>query len=177
MGLAGCKVPAMGITCSPCNGGPLRAGNQSWEADRYLESTLDAKGWRALDRERMSPSESEPVSASLHKMSVANLPDWAKPDTCREETGVRTCRALRGDRGERMRKDPSRNLGDPLRPGGRAKGRPGINNRGDCRSWESERPIVAKKRGNARGAKGPCCEQAESEKKCAAWTNVPLRNN
>ena len=40
VGLAGWKVPAMVITCSPCNGGPLRAGNQSWEADRYLESTL-----------------------------------------------------------------------------------------------------------------------------------------
>lgn len=84
--------------------------------------TLVAKGLIPLDRERMSPSESEPVSASLHRVGVANLPEWAKPDTCREETGMRTCGALRGDRGGRLRKDAPRNLGDPLRLGGKAGG-------------------------------------------------------
>jgi len=62
----------------------------------------------------MSPSESEPDSASLHAMDVANLPEMVKPGTCRVETGICTCRASRGDRGERVRKDASRNLGDPL---------------------------------------------------------------
>ena len=32
--LADCEVSAMVIACSPCNGGPLREGNQPWEADR-----------------------------------------------------------------------------------------------------------------------------------------------
>jgi hypothetical protein len=76
---------------------------------------LVTKGWRAPDRERVSLSVSEPDSASLHKVGVANLPDRAKPDTCREATGGSTCRAPRGDRGKRARKDGPRNLGDPLR--------------------------------------------------------------
>jgi hypothetical protein len=52
-----------------------------------------------------------------------------------------------------------RSVEEPGRPG-RARGqfdpqRPeGIHNRGNGSGRESERPIVAKKRGNARGAKG-----------------------
>jgi hypothetical protein len=53
-------------------------------------------------------------------LGVAKLPEMTKPVTCREETSMGTCRAPRGDRGERARKDASRNLGDPLRPGVRA---------------------------------------------------------
>jgi len=175
--LADCKVSAMVIACSPCNGGPLRAGNQAWEADRQSEITLVAKGLGTLDCERMSPSESEPDSASLHTVGAANLPDWVKPDTCREGTGTCTCRAPRGDWGGRVGKDASRNLGDPLRLGVGAGGGPGINNRKICRERESERPIVAKKSWRQDGAKGPCCGQAESERRCAAWTEVPLRSS
>ena len=40
--------------------------------------------------------------------------------------------------------------------------------------WQSERPIVARRRGNARGAKGPCLGHVESEERRAAWTAVPL---
>jgi hypothetical protein len=138
---------------------------------------VDARGANPLDRDRVSPSASEPDSASLHRLGVAKLPEMLKPVTCRKETSMGTCRAPRGDRGERVRKDASRNLGDPLQPGDRAGGRPGINNRKARCGWESERPIVAKKPWKQGGAKGPCCGQAESEKECAAWTNVPLRNN
>jgi hypothetical protein len=109
----------------------------------------------------MSPSESEPDSASLRTLCVANLPDWAKPDTCREGTGRCICRAHRGERGERVRKDASRNLGDPLWLGVGAGGGPGINNREICCERESERPIVAEKPWKQGGAKGPCCGQAE----------------
>jgi len=138
---------------------------------------MDAKGANPLDRDRVSPSASESDSASLHRVGVVKLPEMMKPVTCREETSICTCRAPRGDWEERARKDASRNLGDPLWPGDRAGGRPGINNRRVCRSRESERPIVARKPWKQGGAKGPCCGQAESEKECAAWTIVPLRNN
>ena len=117
--------------------------------------------WRkTTDRKRVSPSASEPVSASLHKVSVAKHPDMPKPATCGGKTGC-IRRTLRGERGERARKDASRNLGDPLWPGVRAGGLPGINNRDVCRRRESERPIVAKRPWKQSGAKGPCCEHAE----------------
>lgn len=114
----------------------------------------------------MSLSASEPDSASLRKVGVANLPEMVKPDTCREATGVCTGKAPRGERGRRARKDVPRNLGDPLRRGVEATGSAGINNpaKGRDRRWESERPIVAKKPWKQDGAKGPCCEHAESEK-------------
>ncbi|MCP4682047.1 MAG: hypothetical protein GY864_06925 [Desulfobacterales bacterium] len=125
----------------------------------------------------MSPSESESDSASLRSLGVAKLPEMLKPDTCWEATGTCTCRAPRGGWEERAQTDTSRNLGDPLRLGHRAGGPSGIHNREACRGWESERPIVARKRGNACGAKGPCLEHAESDERSAAWTEVPLRNN
>jgi hypothetical protein len=118
---------------------------------------MDAKGANPLDRDRVSPSASESDSASLHRLGVVKLPEMMKPVTCREETSICTCRAPRGDWEERARKDASRNLGDPLWPGDRAGGRPGINNRRVCRSRESERPIVARKLWKQGGAKGPCC--------------------
>jgi hypothetical protein len=84
---------------------------------------MDAKGLIPLDRKRVSPSASEPGSASLHEiLGVAKLPKMMKPATCREETDLCTCRAPRGDRGGRARKDAPRNLGDPLRLGERAGG-------------------------------------------------------
>jgi hypothetical protein len=107
----------MGIARSPCSGGPLREGNRTQEADRRLGTNLVAKGLGALDCERVSLSVSEPESASLHKVGAVNRPDTVKPDTCREATGVCTCKTPRGERGKRARKDGPRNLGDPLRRG------------------------------------------------------------
>jgi len=74
------------------------------------------------DRKSVSPNESEPVSASLHQMDVAKLPNKLKPEICREETSTSTCRTFRGERGERALKDTPRNLGDPPRPGIEAGG-------------------------------------------------------
>ena len=72
-----------------------------------------AKGLVALDRERVSPSVSEPDSASLHDVGVASLSDWVKPGTGVEVTTVSTHWAPRGDWGGRARTDASRNLGGP----------------------------------------------------------------
>ena len=70
-----------------------------------------------MDRERVSPSASEPDSASLRNPGVVKLPKMLKPVTCKEAAGVCTCGAPRGGWGERARKDEPRNLGDPLRRG------------------------------------------------------------
>ena len=53
------------IACSPCSGGPLREGNRSREAGRSPPERWEAKEVEPLDCERVSLSESEPVSASL----------------------------------------------------------------------------------------------------------------
>jgi hypothetical protein len=74
------------------------------------------------DRERVSPNESESVSASLRKTSVANFPEMMKPVTCGEATNTSIRKALRGEREERARTDVQRNLGDPLRHGIGAEG-------------------------------------------------------
>jgi hypothetical protein len=44
-------------------------------------------------------------SASLHKVGVAILPDWAKPDIDREATSTGNGRTPRGDTGQRASKD------------------------------------------------------------------------
>jgi len=154
-------VPAIVIARSLYNGGPLREGNRTWEADRFSGCLPKAKRLIPSDHERVSPNESESVSASLHKMSAAILPDWVKPATCGEEMSVCIRKALRGEREERARTDVQRNLGDPLRQGILAEGYAGINNRFICLMWESERPIVVRKQGNACGAKGPCLGHVE----------------
>ena len=47
----------------------------------------------------------EPVSASLHQLKVASLPELLKPVTDQEATGIGTGRAFRGERGRRVSKD------------------------------------------------------------------------
>jgi hypothetical protein len=47
----------------------------------------------------------EPVSASLHQLKVASLPELLKPVTDQEATGICTGRAFRGERGRRVSKD------------------------------------------------------------------------
>lgn len=87
-------------------------GNLRQEAGRF--SFTESKGGNTSDHECVSPNESEPVSASLHQMSAAKLPETMKPVTCGEEMSICSHRALRGDRGERAQKDVQRNLGDPF---------------------------------------------------------------
>ncbi len=91
----------MVIVRSPYNGGPLRNGDRSWEAGRSFMSFMKAKRLIPLDHECVSPNESESVSAPLHKVSVANLPELVKPATCGEETNKCIRKAFRGDREER----------------------------------------------------------------------------
>jgi hypothetical protein len=111
--------------------------------------------------EPVSRSASEPESASLRKARVASLPEKLKPAIRREGTFISNVGALRGERGQCAGKVRLGSLGD-------AGGWPreeGAKGRSEDISWalavgESERPIVAKKRGKARGAKGPWHERS-----------------
>ena len=102
---------------------------------------------------------------------MANLPSVVKPDTAREATSKCSGRVPRGDTGRRASKDQHGNLRDPAwRSGIRINdGRETIT---ACRpSRESEGAIVARKRGNSRGAKGPCRTHGPEEGRRTAWGN------
>lgn len=86
-------------------------------------------------------------SASLHNVGVAMLPDMLKPAAVGEETFVCNRRAPRGDWRQRVRTEKSRNLRDP----------DGLYDP----VRESDVLIVAKKQGNACGAKGDDCKYVE----------------
>jgi hypothetical protein len=144
------------IACSTFSCALACAGDQSRETLRSLLLHGEG-GWPPLDNEDVSPNVSELASASLHQLLAVNLPEMLKPATIEEATSMSTHWAIRGDWRERMSKDWQQVPGEPPRctvgeesvvQGGR-----GINNSVFCRRRKSERPIVAKKRGNARGAK------------------------
>jgi len=144
------------IACSTFSCALACAGDQSRETLRSLLLHGEG-GWPPLDNEDVSPNVSELASASLHHLLAVNLPEMLKPATSEEATSMSTHWAIRGDWRERMSKDWQQVPGEPPRctvgeesvvQGGR-----GINNSVFCRRRKSERPIVAKKRGNARGAK------------------------
>ncbi len=154
------------ITRSTCSHGP--SGNR--EADRFGQGNLSGRREEASWMTKVRAlAKANPLWASSRKSRVANLPEVVKPETDWEETSGCTNRARRGSQGRRVPKDSSRNRGEPV---GCSEGTrfPESN-----RDWESitspgpggksEGLIVAKKRGNARGAKEPCHGNEEIEKK------------
>jgi hypothetical protein len=109
--------------------------------------------------EHVSRNESEPDSASIGKRRWPVRPTWMKPDkTDREATGVCSDSDLPGWLGtarvDRLAEEPGR----PCRVGANATNAPRKYITVARPGRESERPILAKKRGNARGAKGPYCK-------------------
>ena len=87
---------------------------------------------------------------------MANLPTKTKPDkTDGEATGVCSHRTFRGGWGQRAWTDQSKEPGRSGRVAGNSQRWQGIHNLRGGPHRKSERPIVAMKRGNARGAKGP----------------------
>jgi hypothetical protein len=98
-------------------------------------------------------------------LRTANLPDELKPDTRREEIFTNSGGVLRGERGQRAGKVGLGRLGGPcLRPREERGETSAETIRRVLRVGESERSIVAKKRGNARGAKGPWQERSRLRK-------------
>jgi len=135
-----------------CNGNNARETLRSWFPHGEW-------GWSPYDNEDVSLSASELDSASLHNPLAAKLPDLPKPANNEVVMSKSTHCASRGDWRKRTSKDCRETPGAPHRrkPSG-LMGRHklmGINNRECSRCRKSERPIVAKKQGNACGAKGP----------------------
>jgi hypothetical protein len=156
------------IACSTFSCALACAGDQSRETLRSLQFLYllhGEGGWSPPDSKGMSPNVSELDSASLRYLLAVIRPKVMKPATSEEATSMSTHWAIRGAWRERVSKDWQQVPGEPPRctvgevlsavQGGR-----GINNPVFCRRRKSERPIVAEKRGNARGAKGPYVSRA-----------------
>ncbi len=140
------------FSCASACGNNVRETLRSWEPH-------GERGWSPRDNEDVSLSVSELDSASLHlKPLAAKLPNRLKPANNEEVMSKSTHCASRGDWRKRTSKDWLETPGCPLRRNpSRVMDRHKLmetNNRECSRGWESERPIVAKKRGNACGAKG-----------------------
>jgi hypothetical protein len=92
-------------------------------------------GRKPLDSEDVSPSASEPDSASLRSTVVANPPDMAKPAICGYDPRSRKDRrTTRGGWGGRVSKDQPRNLGGPVG---------GVRSRGEAKTGALWSPVAA----------------------------------
>ena len=94
-----------------------------------------------------------------------------KPEIRREAMFTSNGGDLRGQRGQRAGKVGLGRLGDPGRCLRVQRGKAHAESiRRALAIGESERPIVARKRGNARGAKGPWQNGADSKRTGADWS-------
>jgi hypothetical protein len=120
--------------------------------------------------EPVSRSASKPVSSLVTPVRSANLSNEPKPEIRREAMFTSSGGDLRGRRGQRAGKVGLGRLGDPDRRfrGERDEARVEAISRA-LEIRESERPVVALKRGNARGAKGPWQNEADSKGTGADW--------
>ena len=153
---AGCVITRSTHSC-----GPAREGNQTCEAARSHWTFSVRRRGDTPDGEGASPNESEPCRPRYAKGVVATLPEVVKPEIAREATSmsVRTTRGGWGRaRAERSARHPGRSGEAVVRCSSTKRGQ-GIHNlrRLCCHGYgrKSDGLVVAEKRGNARGAKGP----------------------
>jgi hypothetical protein len=125
--------------------------------------------------EPASRSASKPVSSLVTPVRSANLSDEPKPEIRREAMFTSSGGDLRGRRGQRAGKVGLGRLGDP---GRRSRFQRDEAHAESIRcalvAGESERPIVAVKRGNARGAKGPWQSGVDSKSPGTDWKGENL---
>ena len=123
--------------------------------------------------EPASRSASEPETASLHQVRVANLSDVPKPEIRREAMFISSGGTLRGQRGQRAGKVGLGRLGDPCCQSRSKRDKMHSESiRWALGAWESERPVVAMKSRLSRdGAKGPWRGGADSEDAGTDWRN------
>lgn len=147
------------MVCSSCSCASACGGNEARETMRSVPTGAGEGGWSPSDSEGASPNASELASASLHTRRSVNLPEMVKPAIVGEAADKSTRQAARGDWRERASKEHIRYPGDPSRSEAPAVGAEldpwGSHNPRSPRRWESERFVVAWKRGNSCGAKGP----------------------
>jgi hypothetical protein len=138
---------------SACEGNRARETLRSWSVD-YGEGR-----WYLPENEDASPAQANPIRPRYADPLVVNLPDVGKPVIYGEVMSASSHRTNRGDWGGRVSKDCRQVPGDPFRCSQtevvKLQRQWGNHNPLTCRDRESERPILAKKRGNACGAKGP----------------------
>jgi hypothetical protein len=135
------------------------AGDQARETLRSSMKLHGKSRMVLLNDKDVSPNASELDSASLHvKLLMVRLPDMLKPVLVRKKRTEALMGSIRGDWRGRVSKDWQWDPGRPARCIKREVSEIqkyiGINNYATCRKRESERSIVAMKRGNSRGAKG-----------------------
>ena len=135
-----------------------------YPACREADNAGSNSGVEAPWIEAASRSASEPETASLHQLRVANLSDVPKPVIRREVIFVCSGGTLRGRRGRRAGKVRLGRLAGPCCRLRRKRDQMHSESI-SCAlvAWESERLVVALKRGNACGAKGPWRGRADSE--------------
>jgi len=112
--LSDCKESDMLIARSACSCGlPCRAtehgqpaGFQPIGSEAKVRRTHRTTKARAL-------TTVNPIRPRYTNLAAANLPEMVKPATDGQVTSVSTRQAARGDWGERVPKDQSRNLGGP----------------------------------------------------------------
>ena len=151
------------IDHSTCSNAPACGGDKARETE-WPASMAGERGCKPLDCEDVSPSASELDSASL------NLSQWPTSQNGRSLTSLekqwsRASRELCGVIEESARRRRNRNIRENspvsnFQRSGERQRVMGNHNHGIGRKEWSEWPIVAMKRGNARGAKGPYCNYA-----------------
>jgi len=134
----------------------------AWKGDQLRETMRShggEGGWCPPDDERVSPSKANPFRPRYANCRSINLPEMVKSATVGCITCQVSCWIDRGGWGERTLKEQRQVPGDLPRITSQED--LSVNN-GDWESitiyqpWQkSDRPIVAKKWGNAHGAKGP----------------------
>jgi len=146
------------IVRSTCSCAPACGGDKARETRRFAP-VAGEDGWHPSHNEVASPNASEPVSASLHYWRTAILPNVVKPAIGGKETDVSIRQDARGDWGERATTEHAGDPGEPLRSlvsaVGTGRGMWGRHNLRFPRWRQSDRLVVALKRVNSRGAKGP----------------------
>lgn len=147
-------------------------GNRPRETLRSWRPLYGKGGWYPLENENMSPAQANPLRPRYTYVVVVNQPDLVKPVNYGEVMSESTHSTIRGDWGGRVLKDYRQVPGDPRRCARievvKAQSQMGNHNHLSCRMRESERPIVARKRGNACGAKGPYFSCVSNEERRTA---------
>jgi hypothetical protein len=151
------------IDHSTCSNAPACGGDKARETERSVELTGE-RGVKPLDCEDASPSESKLDSASLRKSQWPTF-QMRRSLTSLEKQWSEASKELGGVVEESARQRRNRNIreGSPVLDFQRSEDRQrAMGNHNHGTGWEesSEWSIVAMKRGNACGANGPYCNNA-----------------
>ncbi len=127
--------------------------------------------------EPASRSASEPESASLRQVRTANLSDVPKPVSVVKRRSRAAAEFSGVSGGSAQGRYGLGRLGDPCHRFRQRNETRTESIRGALAAGESERPIVAMTRGNARRVKGPWHGRADSKGEGTDWSNPITEKN